>query len=107
MLPNMRLLLPSLIATAFGAATLTAVAAGAPADSARTLAPLAFTKTVFATAKDIPAPVAFSIDEMGVVYTANSLRYDGHGLFDNRQYPIVPDDVTSTSVADRRRLTEK
>ena len=95
------LLLPT-VALALGAA------APPRADSTRAApAPVAFTKHVFATAQDIPCPVAFAIDDRGVVWTANSLRYDGHGLFDNRQYPIVPDDVTSTSVSDRRRLTEK
>ncbi len=80
---------------------------GAAADSAARTAPVAFSKRVFATAALMPAPVAFALDDSGAVYTANANRYDGHGLFDNRLYPIVRDDITITSVADRRRLTEK
>ncbi|MBI5169168.1 MAG: HEAT repeat domain-containing protein, partial [Candidatus Eisenbacteria bacterium] len=70
-------------------------------------APVAFTKRTFATAAQMPAPVAFALDDTGAVYTANAKRYDGHGLFDVRLYPIIPDDVTIRSLADRRRLTEK
>lgn len=84
-----------------------AARAVAPADSARSLEPLKFSKTVFATAKDIPSPVSFSLDERGAVYTVHSLRFDNHGLFDNRLYPIIEDDATSVSVEDRRRLTTK
>src|SRR5262249_4636573 len=67
--------------------------------------PPAFTKQIFATAREIPAPVSFSLGERGEVFTVNSARFDGHGVFDNRRFPIVLDDATSTSVADRRRLT--
>lgn len=85
-----------------------APAASVPDSGAVTArAPVAFAKRTFATASQAPAPVAFALDDTGAVYTANALRYDGHGLFDVRLYPIIPDDVTSRSLADRRRLTEK
>ena len=92
-----------------GALLLAAQGATAP-DSASTPAvaeSLQFRATVFAAASQIPAPVAFSIDDRGVVYTANSLRFAGHGLFDVRAWrAILPDDIKLTSVAERRAATE-
>jgi putative heme-binding domain-containing protein len=78
-----------------------------PKAAADAPAPVAFTKTVFATAAQIPFPVSFSIDEKGAVFTSNSFRYDGHGLFDVRSFPIVDDDAKCTSLEERRRLTER
>ncbi len=95
------------IALAFLCCLAAASAAAAnPPDSSR-LAPLDFSRTVFATADRMPAPVAFATDERGAVWTANSLRFDGHGLFDNRAYPIAHEDVTITSAEDRRRRIER
>jgi quinoprotein glucose dehydrogenase len=94
---------------ALGLAVLAAgpTAAAPPADSAAS-APLAFRRTVFATAKDIPNPVSFSIDDRGVVYTSNSLRYFGNGLFDIRSYPqLLDEDVRLGSVDERRRQMER
>jgi quinoprotein glucose dehydrogenase len=69
---------------------------------------LAFRATVFATASQVPAPVAISIDDRGVVYTANSLRSAGHGHFDVRAWRgILPDDLRLGSVAERRTATER
>ena len=59
----------------------------------------------FADARDLPNAVAFTVDEHGTVFTANSLRYGGHGIFDVRRFPALrAQDVTSRSVEDRRRL---
>ena len=105
--------LPLLLALATSVAGTATPSASVPDSGAATAgaaiarAPVAFAKRTFATAAQMPAPVAFALDDSGAVYTANALRYDGHGLFDVRQYPIIPDDVTSRSLADRRRLTEK
>src|ERR1041385_8218968 len=87
---------------------LSAAPVPAAGDSAnRPPEPPAFTKQIFATAREMPAPVSFTLGERGEVFTVNSGRFDGHGVFDNRRFPIVLGDATSTSVADRRRLTEQ
>ena len=46
-------------------------------------------------------------DDRAPSTSANALRYDGHGLSDAAKYPIIPDDVTTRSLADRRRLIER
>ena len=69
---------------------------------------LAFRVTVFATAAQAPAPVAFSIDDRGVVYTADSFRFGGRGHFDVRAWrSILPDDWRLGSVAERRAATQR
>src|SRR5262245_3096581 len=69
---------------------------------------VAFRATVFATADQVPAPVALSIDDRGVVFTANSLRSAGRGHFDVRAWrQILADDWQLTSVAGRRAATER
>ena len=69
---------------------------------------LAVRATVFATSAQVPAPVAFSIDDRGVVYTADSFRFAGRGHFDVRAWRgILADDWRLTSVAERRAATER
>src|SRR5262245_34152379 len=84
---------------------------GAAADSSATPAAaesLAFRATVFATASQVPAPVALSVDDRGVVYVADSFRSAGHGHFDVRAWRgILPDDWRLSSVAERRAATER
>ena len=56
----------------------------------------------------VPAPVAFSVDDRGVVYTADSFRSAGRGHFDVRAWRgILPDDWRLTSVSERRAATER
>ncbi|MFN8586745.1 MAG: NPCBM/NEW2 domain-containing protein [Candidatus Eisenbacteria bacterium] len=84
--------------------------ASAPGDSAAAAvmhAPVAFAKRTFATAAQLPAPVAFALDDTGAVYTANALRYDGHGIFDVRAYPNLQGDLRIRSLRERRVATEQ
>src|SRR5262245_52983517 len=68
---------------------------------------LAFRATVFATADQVPAPVAMSVDDRGVVYVADSFRSAGHGHFDVRAWRgILPDDWRLTSVDEALAATE-
>ena len=69
---------------------------------------LAFRATVFASASQVPAPVAFSVDDRGVVYTADSFRSAGRGHFDVRAWRgILADDWRLASVSERRTATER
>src|SRR5262245_186934 len=94
--------LGSLLLLAQGRTTPDTFATSAAAES------LAFRATVFATADQVPAPVAMSVDDRGVVYVADSFRSAGHGHFDVRAWRgILPDDWRLTSVAERRAATER
>jgi HEAT repeat protein/glucose/arabinose dehydrogenase/mono/diheme cytochrome c family protein len=94
-----------------GLGALLLLAQGGPVpDTVRTTAAaesVAFRATVFARADQVPAPVALSIDDRGVVYTANSLRSAGRGHFDVRAWrEILADDWRLNTVAERRLATQ-
>src|SRR5689334_20841704 len=82
---------------------LATVAQSAESTSSAPAETLAFRATTFATAARMPGPIAFTVDDRGVVYTANTQRMAGHGLFDVRAYrEILAEDWPLASVADRR-----
>ena len=87
---------------------LTLLAQGGVVPDSASAESLAFRATVFAGAALVPAPVAFSVDDRGVVYTADSFRSAGRGHFDVRAWRgILPDDWRLTSVSERRAATER